>query len=108
MFGLGLDSGHGPGVPVKDYITQSGVFTLCAFALIYLGADQWIARRRIVAVAAVTLALLFIADIFYVSTSRTTLVVIPVLLLLFGLRRASWHALAGSVLVGLFVAAVMW
>jgi O-antigen ligase len=108
MFGLGLDSGHGPGVPVKDYITQSGVFTLCAFALIYVGADQWIAQRRIVAIAAVTLALLFIADIFYVSTSRTTLVVIPVLLLLFGLRRASWHALAGSVLVGLVVAAVMW
>ena len=108
MFCWGLDFGHGPGVPVKDYITQSGVFTLCAFALIHVGFDRWMAGRRVLAVAAVALALLFVASIFYVSTSRTTLVVIPILLLLVGLQRASWRALAGSVVAGLVLAAAMW
>jgi O-antigen ligase len=108
MFCVGLDFGHGPGVPVKDYITQSGVFTLCAFALVYIGLEQWKERRRMLAAGAVALALLFVASIFYISTSRTTLVVIPVLLLLTGLQRASWRAAAAYVLAGLTVLAVMW
>ncbi|HMA71602.1 MAG TPA: O-antigen ligase family protein [Xanthobacteraceae bacterium] len=108
MFYLGLDFGHGPGVPVKDYITQSGVFTLCAFALAYIGFEQWTKHRRALAIAEIALALLFIASIFYVSTSRTTLVVIPVLLLLMGLQRASWRATAACVLAGLMVLTVMW
>jgi len=108
MFCLGLDFGHGLGVPVKDYITQSGVFTLCAFALVYIGFERWAQRRRALALAAVALAFLFVASIFYVSTSRTTLVVIPVLLLLAGLQRASWRASAACVLAGLVVLTVMW
>jgi hypothetical protein len=108
MFYVGLDFGHGPGVPVKDYITQSGVFTLCAFALIYIGFERWVEHRRVLAVAAVALALLFVASIFYISTSRTTLVVIPVLLLLVGLQRASWSASAACILAGLVVLVVMW
>jgi len=108
MFCLGLDFGHGLSVPVKDYITQSGVFTLCAFALVYVSFEQWMRHRRVLAVTAIALALLFTASIFYVSTSRTTLVVIPVLLLLAGLQRASWRATAACVLAGLMVLAVMW
>jgi O-antigen ligase len=107
-FCLGIDFGHSPGVPVKDDITQSGVFTLCAFALIHIGVDRWVEGRRALAVAAITLALLFVANIFYVSTSRTTLVVIPILLLLFGWQRASWKAFAGFILAGLVIAAAMW
>jgi O-antigen ligase len=108
MFCVGFEFGHGPGVPVKDYITQSGVFVLCAFALIHFGIDRWIEHRRVPAVAAVALALLFVASIFYVSTSRTTLVVIPVLLLLIGLQRASWTVLGASMLAGVVVVAAMW
>jgi O-antigen ligase len=108
IFWLGLEFGHGPGVPVKDYITQSGVFTLCAFALIHVCIERWIEHRRVLAIAAMALALLFVSSIFYVSTSRTTLVVIPFLLLLVALQRASWRALAGCILAGLVVLAVMW
>jgi len=108
MFCLGLEFGHGQGVPVKDYIAQSGVFTLCAFALIYIGFERWMERNRVLAVAAVALALLFISSMFYVSTSRTTLVVILVLLLLIGLQRASWRGMVGCVLVGVTLLAAMW
>lgn len=108
MFWLGLDFGHGPGVPVKDYITQSGVFTLSAFALVQVGFDRWTNRSRGLAFAAVALALLFVASLFYVTTSRTMLVVIPVLLLLVGLRQPSWRAAAGCILAGLVVLTTMW
>jgi O-antigen ligase len=108
IFWLGLEFGHGPGVPVKDYITQSGVFTLCAFGLIHIGFERWMERRRVLAIAAFAWALLFVSSIFYVSTSRTTLVVIPMLLLLVGLQRASWRALAGCILAGLVLLAAMW
>ena len=32
---------RGPGVVVKDYLTQSGIFQLCGFALAYVAADDW-------------------------------------------------------------------
>jgi O-antigen ligase len=54
------------------------------------------------------LALLFIANIVYVNTSRTTLAIIPVLLVLFGWRRGSWRGLAGCIIAGLVVIAVIW
>jgi O-antigen ligase len=108
MFWMHLDFGHGPGVPVKDYITQSGVFALCAFALIHIAVDRWIERRRLPAVIAGVLAFLFIANIVYVTTSRTTLVVILALLPVFALQRSSWQALVGIVLAGLVVAGAVW
>jgi O-antigen ligase len=108
IFWLALEFGHGRGVPVKDYISQNGVFTLCAFALIHIGIDRWAAHRRVPAVAAVAFALLFIASIFYVSASRTALVVIPVLLVLVGVQRGSWRVLVGCLLAGLVVIAGMW
>jgi hypothetical protein len=81
------------GVPVKDYISQSGIFTLCAFALLDRSFASWIGGERTRALALLGLALLFLADIFYVSTSRTTLVVIPVLGVLFGFWRLSRTAM---------------
>lgn len=108
MFWFGLDFGHGPGVPVKDYITQSGVFTLCAFGLVHVGFERWTEHRRVLAAAALGLALLFVAANLYVSTSRTTLVVMPVLLLSVGWQRASWRAFVGCVLAGLALLAAMW
>jgi len=108
MFLLRLNFGHGPGVPVKDHITQSGIFTLCAFALLDIALDRWIGRRRVPAALCVALALLFIADIVYVTTSRTTLVVIPALFVLFGTRRLSWKGFAVFVIGGAVAAAAVW
>jgi O-antigen ligase len=108
MVVFGLQFGHGPGVPVKDYVSQSGVFTLCIFALFDVALDQWAARRRALAAVCVALALLFAAHMFYVTTSRTMLVVIPVLFVLLGLRRLTWKGFAALVVIGAVAAAAVW
>jgi O-antigen ligase len=107
-----LTLGRGYGVPVKDDIAQSGIFTLCAFALFRVAVDRWSEGRRGVAVACVALGLLFIANMIYVVTSRTALVVIPVLYVLFalhlGLRRRSFLTVAAFAAAGLAALAIVW
>ena len=75
------------GIPVKDYISQSAIFAICAFALLDQALTVWSEGRRRLAVTALILALLFLANIVFVATSRTTLAIIPVLLVLWGLLR---------------------
>jgi O-antigen ligase len=97
-----------PGVPVKDYIVQSGEFLLCAFALGHLALTAWWQRRRALAGALVMLALLFIANIVFVISSRTTLVVFPVMLLVLALQRLSWKGSLALILGGAVLAATAW
>src|SRR5215475_44888 len=40
-----------PGVPVKDYISQSAMFTICALLIVRVAFDLWQANRRWLAVA---------------------------------------------------------
>jgi O-antigen ligase len=108
MIAFGWNFGHTAGVPVKDYIIQSGAFALCAFALLDVGYDRWADGRCMQAAACAALALAFIANIVYVTTGRTTLVVIPVMFVMFGLRRLSWTAFAGFLLAGVVFAAAVW
>ena len=54
------------------------------------------------------LALIFLANVFYVATSRTSLVVIPVLLLVSGCRLFGWKGAAGLVLGFFVLAAAAW
>jgi O-antigen ligase len=107
-----LTLGHGYGVPVKDDIAQSGIFTLCAFVLFRVAVDRWNEGRRGVAAACVALGLLFIANMIYVVTSRTALVVIPVLYVLFafhlGLHRRSFVTIAAYAATGLAALAIVW
>jgi O-antigen ligase len=100
--------GRSIGVPVKDYIIQSGTFALCAFALLDFAFDRWIARRRLQAFGSALLALAFLANILYVATGRTTLVTIPVMFVMLGMRRLSRAAFVAFVLVGLLGAAAVW
>ncbi len=51
-----LTLGRGYGVPVKDDIAQSGIFTLCAFALFRIAVDRWNEGRRGFAAACVASA----------------------------------------------------
>jgi O-antigen ligase len=107
-----LTLGRGYGVPVKDDIIQSGIFTLCAFALFHIAFTQWSAHRRGVAAICLALGLLFVANMIYVVTSRTALVVIPALYVLFafhcGLHRRSVLAIAAYVAIGLVALGVVW
>jgi O-antigen ligase len=96
-----------PGIPVKDYISQSGIFTLCAFGFLCVALDRW-REAPPVAFAALAAALLFLADIVYVATGRTAVAVIPILFVLLGLRRLRLRPLAVFLLGGVLIAALAW
>ena len=83
----GLIPGKLPGIVVKDYISQSGFCVISIFLLLEYSERAFRAGRLRLAFVQVALIAAFLIDISYVATSRTTLLVIPVLLLLFGLRR---------------------
>ena len=85
----------GFGVPVKDYIAQTGEFAVCIFLLAGIALKAWQEQRRWLAAALLLCALLFMSNLYFITTSRTGLVVIPVLLLLFILRHGDWRRTAG-------------
>ena len=84
-----------PGVPVKDYIAQSGMFTVCVAVAAQLAYDNWRDGRRHLAIALIVLALIFLANVLYVATSRTALVIFPIMLGLFGYRIFGWKGAVG-------------
>jgi O-antigen ligase len=96
------------GVAVKNYIVQSAEFTMCAAVLLHRAVESSRRRQWTPALAGFVLALLFLADIFFVATSRTTLVVIVVLVLLFGFRQFGWKGFMLAAAVGLATAATLW
>ncbi len=84
------------GVPVKDYILQSGDFLICAFALFAIAFGGFCAGRRLFLAGSLALAVLFLANIVFVVTGRTALLVAPVLALLLGWRLFRWKGLLGA------------
>jgi O-antigen ligase len=96
-----------PGVPVRDPNMLSAVFAICAFGLIYRAAELWHGQRRL-ALALLLGAALFIANIAYVTTARTTLVALAVLLVVLGLRQSGWRGALAAVLAGTVVAGALW
>jgi hypothetical protein len=97
-----------PGVPVKDYIAQSGMFTICVAVAAQLAYDSWRGGRRHLAIVLIALALLFLANVFYVATSRTALIIFPILLALFGYRIFGWKGAAGFVAACLVLTLAAW
>ena len=96
------------GVPVKDYIVQSGEFLICMFAVLYLAFERLKAERQGAAVALFGLAALFAVSILYVRTGRTALATLPVLLLLFGMWMFHWKGLVAAAVAGLLIGAIAW
>ncbi|MBZ0147320.1 MAG: O-antigen ligase family protein, partial [Pseudorhodoplanes sp.] len=96
------------GLPVKDYIAQSAVFTICAFGVFYLAIDAFRLRWRFLGAVLVVLGLLFLADMFFVVTSRTALLTIPFLLVLIGIRQFGWKGTVAVCIIGGVVAAAVW
>ena len=90
------------GVPVKDYVSQSAIFTVCIAILLDLALKAWRSARADIALACMLLAVAFLANIFFIAVSRTALLFLPVLLLLFGLKRFDWKGTLG-LLVGFVV-----
>src|SRR4029079_7527777 len=94
-----------PGIPVEDYGSHSSVFTIGALVIMRFAFDMWRTNRRQFAIVLFVLALAFVANVFYVATSRTFLVVIPVLLIVFGYQVFGWKG-AVSLVVAIFVLAM--
>jgi O-antigen ligase len=97
-----------PGIPVKDYITQAHVFTLCAFGLLEAARRAWSGGHRRGPIGLVALACTFLANIFYIAPSRTALVTIPILLLLLAFLWFGWRGLVGSVALASIAALAVW
>jgi hypothetical protein len=96
------------GVPVKDYISQSGIFVLCAFALLGRAAELLKSDRPQWGFLHVALAAAFVANVAYVVTGRTTLVVMAVFAVLFGLRQYGWVGIVGGAVGGSLLAGMIW
>jgi O-antigen ligase len=105
---LGGRWANGPGMPVKDYIAQSGEFVLCAFALAPLALEAVRARRWSEAITLLLLSAAFFANVFYVATGRTTLLVGLVLFALFFLRQFTWKGATVAAVAALIVVGCVW
>jgi O-antigen ligase len=96
------------GVAVKSYIVQSAEFMLCAAGLLYVAIDA-IRAGRWAKVAALVIAMCaFLADIFFIATSRTTLVTLPVLLVVFGIYRFGRKGFVGALILVLVITVGVW
>lgn len=96
------------GVPVRDRIAQSGEFILCAAGLFYVAMTYWSQRRTGLMLGVLGLAALFLVSVFYVSASRTALVTVPLLFVLFALtqnRLAQMFAFLAAIAV---VGGIVW
>ena len=96
------------GIPVKDYISQSTMFTLCILGLAEGAFLAWQSARRGLAFPLMLLALVFLANVFFIATSRTALVAIPILLLLLGFRQLGWKGAAGMLIAIVVLATASW
>jgi O-antigen ligase len=96
------------GIPVKDFISQSTIFTICVFLLAELALIRWQEGRKRFAVLLIVLALAFAANLVIVTFTRATVFVVPILILLFGLTRLGWRSTAGLIAGSLVLAALAW
>jgi len=96
------------GVPVKSYIVQSIEFAMCAAVLLDLCLAKARLQQWTMAAAFAVLALAFLGDIFFVTTGRTALVVIPALIIVYGFRQAGWKGIVGAGVAVAVLAAIVW
>jgi len=96
------------GVPAKDYIFQSESFAICALVLIGCACEQGRVGKWRQALGLTALAASFLADIFFVTSGRTVLLVLPVLAVFIGWRQFGAKGLLGASLAGVVVSTSVW
>jgi O-antigen ligase len=84
-------AGAARGIFVKNYIDQSQEFALCAVALAYPILNLLRSRRYLAAALLLAILAAFIFNMAFVIVSRTALVTMPIMLLVFGLLHLSWR-----------------
>jgi O-antigen ligase len=95
-------------VPVKNAATQSGEFVTCIFGLLYLAIDAFERKRWLWLTGLVTLAFGFLANILYVATGRTALVIILVLLGFLAIKRLSTRGILAVCLGAILIGGIGW
>jgi len=96
------------GAPAKDYIFQSGIFLICAMALIAAACVRWREWGWRNVFLVLGLAACFLANIAFVVTARTTVLVAPLLAAVLAHRLFGWRGLAlGGILAVLLVGAAV-
>jgi len=103
-------SSHGNfyGVPVKDYVYQTDEFLICGFALLGIGSVTGAHRMWHARWIPVVLGVLFLANLAFVFTSRTGLLVAPFLVAALGWRLSGAKGLVIACLVALVLAPTLW
>lgn len=96
------------GVPVKNAATQSGEFVTCIFGFMYLAYESFTRKQWLWLIGLVAVMLAMLADILFVATGRTALVIIPVLLVLFAVKMLSARGMALVIAGAIAVGAVAW
>jgi O-antigen ligase len=97
---LSLKAGEGAerGIFVKNYIDQGQEFALCAVGLAFPIVTLLRAGKIWPALGLAAIALSFFVNMAFVIVSRTALVTIPVLLLIFALLHLRWRGVVAVLL----------
>lgn len=96
------------GIAVRNYIDQSQEFALCALALVYPFVALFRQGRVRLAALFALLSIGFLVNMMFVVVSRTALVTLPILIVVFALLHLRWRAalIAGGAM--LLVAVSLW
>jgi len=96
------------GIFVKNYIDQSQEFTLCVVALAYPIVMLLRAKRIWPALLLATLGLSFVLNMAFVIVSRTALVTMPIMAVVFGLLHLRLRTNLAILATAIVVAAAAW
>jgi O-antigen ligase len=105
---LALKPGADYGIPVKNYIDQSQEFALCAVALAYPIVSLLSQKRFAQAALLAVISLSLVANMAFVIVSRTALVTMPIMLLVFALLHLKWRSVVILVCTMMVLAGVAW
>jgi O-antigen ligase len=95
-------------VLVKNAATQSGEFVTCIFGLLFLSVECFERRRWLWLFGIMAAILGMLANIVFVATGRTALVLLLVLLALFAMKRLRARGILVLTAVSVAVGAVGW
>jgi O-antigen ligase len=96
------------GIFVKDYIDQSQEFALCAVALAYPVVTLLRNGKILPALLLVALSLSFLVNMIFVIVSRTALVTMPILLVVFALLHLKRRSIVAILCATTALASLAW